>query len=137
MHRTVFAVWRQDVGDVLRTVDVFALPSHNEGMGKALMEAMYLERPVVATKVRGIPELITDGVEGLLVPPRDPASLMTALQRLASEAGLRQSLGRKEAIKALTYGSDAMVERISNLYEELAAAALEPRRGSAVASQPS
>jgi len=101
------------------------------------MEAMYLERPVVATKVRGIPELITDGVEGLLVPPRDPASLMTALQRLASEAGLRQSLGRKEAIKALTYGSDAMVERISNLYEELAAAALEPRRGSAVASQPS
>ena len=54
--RTVFAGWRQDVGDVLRAVDIFALPSHNEGMGKALVEAMYLRCPVVATNVGGIPE---------------------------------------------------------------------------------
>jgi len=87
--------------------------------------------------VGGIPELITDGVEGLLVPPRDPASLATALQRLAGDAGLRESLGRRAAIKALTYGSVPMVNKLSNLYEKLAAAAHEPDRGRAVANQPS
>ena len=136
MRRTVFSGWRQDVGDVLRSVDIFALPSHNEGMGKALVEAMYLGRPVVATKVGGIPELITDGVEGILVPPRDPASLATALQRLAGDAGLRESLGRRAAIKALTYGSVPMVNKLSNLYEKLAAADHQPDSGGAVAIQP-
>jgi len=89
--RTVFAGWRQDVGDVLRAVDIFALPSHNEGMGKALVEAMYLRCPVVATNVGGIPELISDDVEGLLVPPRDPPRLAAALRRRLGEQAAQRA----------------------------------------------
>ncbi len=120
LSKIVFAGWRQDVGDVLRAVDIFALPSHNEGMGKALVEAMYLARPVVATNVGGIPELISDGIEGLLVPPRDPASLAAALQRLAEDADLRLRLGNHAATKAKVYGSESMLRKLSALYEELA-----------------
>ena len=130
--RTVFAGWRQDVGDVLRAVDIFAMPSHNEGMGKALVEAMYLRRPVVATTVGGISELITDGVEGLLVPPSDPPRLAAALLRLAADVDLRRRLGSQATQRARAYGSEPMVRKLSNLYAQLAGTP-EPGREAAVA----
>jgi glycosyltransferase involved in cell wall biosynthesis len=133
ISRCVFGGWRQDVGDVLRAVDIFALPSHNEGMGKALVEAMYLGCPVVATNVGGIPELITDGVEGLLVAPRDPASLAEALQRLVADVALRQRLGSRAAVRAHAYSSQLMVEKLSTLYQELALSGYENRRAATVA----
>lgn len=136
-ERTIFAGWRRDVGDVLRAVDIFALPSHNEGMGKALVEAMYVGCPAIATNVGGIPELITDGVQGLLVPPRKPSFLATALRRLANDATLRRRLSDQAIERARMYDSHSMVQKLCSLYEELATAAPTRTSEAAVALQPS
>lgn len=117
---TIFTGWRTDVGEVLRALDIFALPSHNEGMGKALVEAMRVGLPVVATRVGGIPELIETGREGLLVPARDPDALAAALQHLSADAGLRRALGARAAARAADYSSERMVAKIADLYERLA-----------------
>ena len=89
-------------------------------MGKALVEAMYLRCPVVATNDGGIPELISDDVEGLLVPPRDPPRLAAALRRLAAAVDLRRRLGEQAAQRARAYGSKPMVQKRSALYTRLA-----------------
>ncbi len=136
-ERTISAGWRRDVGDVLRAVDIFALPSHNEGMGKALVEAMYVGCPAIATNVGGIPELITDGVQGLLVPPRKPSFLATALRRLANDATLRRRLSDQAIERARMYDSHSMVQKLRSLYEELATAAPTRTSEAAVALQPS
>lgn len=126
--RTLFVGWRTDVGDLLRAVDLFALPSHNEGMGKALVEAMYLERPVVASRVGGVPELVEDGVEGLLVPPRSPADLADALDRLLRDPQRARELGARAARRAREYSSERMVQRLADLYEELCGTPAAVRR---------
>lgn len=118
--RIVFAGWRHDVRDVVGALDAFALPSLNEGMGKALVEAMYLGLPVVATRVGGVPELVADGGDGLLVPAADPEALAQALLRLAGDGELRSRLGANASVRAREYSSERMVERIASLYEVLA-----------------
>jgi glycosyltransferase involved in cell wall biosynthesis len=77
----------------LQGLDVFALPSTWEGFGVAAVEASATGLPVVATNVFGIPDAVQDGVTGLLVPPRDPASLAEAIGRLVEDASLRRRLG--------------------------------------------
>ena len=74
-----FLGFRDDVGEVLAALDLFVLASHDEGLPLALMEAMTLGIPTVASAVGGIPEEMTDGVEGLLVPPRRPDRLADAI----------------------------------------------------------
>jgi glycosyltransferase involved in cell wall biosynthesis len=72
---------------------VVACPSRREGFGVACLEAMAHARPVVATSVGGLRDLVVDGETGLVVPPRDPAALREALQRLLGDSGLRRRLG--------------------------------------------
>jgi colanic acid/amylovoran biosynthesis glycosyltransferase len=74
--------------------DVFALASFAEGVPGVLMEAMAMEIPCVATRITGIPELIRDGVDGLLVPPADECAIAAAIGRLADDPQLRRNLGR-------------------------------------------
>ena len=73
--------------------DIFALPSFAEGVPTVLMEAMAMEIPCVATAIAGIPELIRDGVDGILVPPSDGGQLADAIARLMDDPGLRRRLG--------------------------------------------
>ena len=82
------------VSELHRQTDVFCLPSFAEGIPVVLMEAMSVERPVVATSIAGIPELIRDGVSGALVPPGRPEPLTAALARLASDPELGRRWGR-------------------------------------------
>ena len=88
-----------DVARVLAESDVLVAPSaptrsgKREGIPVVLMEAMATGLPVVASRLSGIPELVEDGVSGLLVPPADPAALAAALRRLADDPGLRTRLG--------------------------------------------
>ena len=70
-HRVVFTGRRDDVPAVTAALDVAVLPSYREAQGLVILEAMALSRPVVASNVGGIPEMIEDGVTGLLVPPHD------------------------------------------------------------------
>jgi glycosyltransferase involved in cell wall biosynthesis len=85
--------------ELLAAADVFVLPSRvlpggrHEGLPVALLEAMASGLPVIATRTGGIPEVVDDGVSGLLVPPDDPRSLRAALDRLAGSSALRRALG--------------------------------------------
>jgi glycosyltransferase involved in cell wall biosynthesis len=114
--RVVFAGWREEVPAVLRAMDIFAFPSLNEGMGKALVEAMYAGLPVVATRVGGVPELIGEGAAGLLVPPGQPGPLAAALLELAGDEERRRRLGAAAARKAGEYSVESMIEKLAALY---------------------
>src|SRR5262249_32652436 len=80
--RVTFCGTRRDLGDVLPAMDIFALPSLWEGLPLALLLAMGAGRPVVATNIAGIPEVVTDRQTGFLVPPGDVAAIGAALARL-------------------------------------------------------
>ncbi len=93
-HRVVFTGRRDDVPAVTAALDVAVLPSYREAQGLTILEAMALSRPVVASNVGGIPEMIEDGVTGLLVPPHDAAALTAAIVRLLTDHPYADMLGR-------------------------------------------
>jgi glycosyltransferase involved in cell wall biosynthesis len=102
--------------------DVFCLASFAEGVPVVLMEAMALERPVVTTQIMGVPELVEDGVSGLLVPPGDLGPLVTALERLAGDPDLRRELGRAGRAKVLAeYDVTGSAERLQALFAQYTA----------------
>lgn len=111
--------WRDDVQRALRALDIFALPSLNEGMGKALVEAMYAGLPSVAAAVGGVPELIESGRQGILVEPGNPEQLAAALAELAADPQRRGILGTAARERSAGYSSERMIEKIEALYEEL------------------
>lgn len=119
--RLVLPGWRQDIYAALGAMDIFALPSLNEGMGKALVEAMYAGLPCVATRVGGVPELVGDSEVGLLVEPSSPGELGRALIELAGDPERRRQMGEAGRRRAPEYGVEQMVIKIEALYEEVLA----------------
>lgn len=115
---------RDDVTAWLSTLDVFVLPSLWEGLPNALLEAMALGLPVVASAVDGIPEVVEHGVTGLLVPPHDPEALAKALSELAADAALRQRLG--DAAKKLISEKFTLINMIGE-YQKAYRYVLTPR----------
>lgn len=118
------SVWlagaRSDVAAVMRSFSLFALPSIAEGTPVTLLEAMASELPVVASAVGGIPDLVTDGVTGKLVPPRDPETLAQALAAYATDsetARLHGAAGRARVEQHYSMG--AMLGAYLALYDEL------------------
>ena len=93
-HRVVFTGRRDDVPAVTAALDVAVLPSYREAQGLTILEAMALSRPVVASNVGGIPEMVEDGVTGLLVPPHDAEALAAAIVRLLTDHPYADMLGR-------------------------------------------
>jgi len=89
-----FLGFRDDTEELLAAMDVFVLPSLSEGLPLSLLEAMASSKAIVSTNVGGIPEVITDGQNGILVPPADPVALANAVKSLLANAPLRASLGR-------------------------------------------
>ncbi|MFA6030796.1 MAG: glycosyltransferase family 4 protein [Elusimicrobiota bacterium] len=90
----VFLGYRPDHGELLAAADALVLPSvHSEDMPLVLLDAMALGKPVVSTRLAGIPAAVEDGVTGLLAEPGDPAGLAEALRRLCADAALRARLG--------------------------------------------
>ncbi|MBX9749355.1 MAG: glycosyltransferase family 4 protein [Roseococcus sp.] len=92
--------YRHDVARLLQAADIFALPSHFEGLPMSIIEAMLSGLPVVATEISGCREQVVDGETGLLVPPMQVAPLGAALARLAADAPLRQSMGAAGLLRA-------------------------------------
>ena len=118
-ERVVFTGRRDDVAAVTADLDVAVLPSLREAQGISVLEAMARRRPVVATAVGGIPEVITDGVDGLLVPPADPAALADAITRLLTDDGLRRRIAEAGyATVVERFSIDAQVRRVEALYDE-------------------
>jgi len=85
--------FRTDVLGCIKGFDLFAMSSVTEGLGTSLLDAMACSRPIVATTAGGIPEIVEDGVNGLLVPPRDARALADAIVRALRDASLRQRFG--------------------------------------------
>ncbi|GGC60710.1 glycosyl transferase [Siccirubricoccus deserti] len=101
--------YRHDVARVLAAADVFALPSHFEGLPMSVIEGMLCGLPVVATDIRGPREMVVEGETGLLVPPMTVAPLAAALQRLATDAALRARMGEAGRARALERFDEAKV----------------------------
>jgi glycosyltransferase involved in cell wall biosynthesis len=111
---------RQDVPAVLAALDVAVFSSTSEGSPLSILEAMEAGRPVVATRVGGVPELIEDGVHGLLVAPRDPAAIAGGVARILDDRAAAEAMGRRARERRRSeYDVDVMVKRIERLYEEL------------------
>jgi sugar transferase (PEP-CTERM/EpsH1 system associated) len=112
---------RDDVAELMRAFDVFALPSLNEGINNTILEAMASGLPVVATNTGGNPELVADGVTGLLLPRRQPTEIAAALHRYLVEPELARAhatAGRERAVSAFSVG--AMVRSYEAVYRRMA-----------------
>jgi len=116
---TVFAGHRSDVPDLLGVLDVFCISSLYEGTPLALFEAMAAGKAIVSTSVDGCREVLTDGETGLLVPPRDAASLAGALERVLADASLRARLAARAREASRLYDVGTCVDAMQTLYDEL------------------
>jgi len=114
-----FLGWRPDVDEIMGCFDIFVLPSLNEGMGRVLVEAMAAGLPIVASRVGGIPDLVKDGKNGLLVPPADVSALEKAISALLENKEKRKRMGEAGTKICRQYSAEAMVEQIDNLYAAL------------------
>jgi glycosyltransferase involved in cell wall biosynthesis len=120
---------RNDVANVLEAVDVAVLASDYEGLPLSVMEYMGAARPIVATRVGGVPELLDDGVHGLLVEPRDRAGMVAAIASLLRDPEHGRELGARAAERqAAKFTFPAMVQQVEALYEELFARTGRARR---------
>ncbi len=119
--RVTFAGSRDDVAALLPAFDVFALSSRYEGLPIALLEAMAAGRACVATAVGGVPEVIEDGADGVLVAPGDPEALAGALAALLDDPARRARLGARAAARAEDFRLDAAVARIEAVYDRVLA----------------
>ena len=108
---------RDDVPELVRALDVLLLPSHEEPFGRALLEAMALEVPVVATNVGGPPELVRDGRDGYLLPPDEPAAWARAVRRVIESPEQGRELGRAGRLRiAEAFDVDRHVEAVLAVY---------------------
>jgi glycosyltransferase involved in cell wall biosynthesis len=104
----------------LAEADIFVLPTYGEGMPIAILEAMGAGLPTVASRIAAIPDMITGGAEGILIPPGDVAALIDALSTLIESASMRQEMGRKAVRRAMTnYDLPVGVEQLRRLYQGL------------------
>ena len=116
----IFTGWRKDAVEILDLFDILVLPSLNEGMGKVLVEGMALGKPIIASNVGGIIDLVRNGENGILVPPGDSDALGEAILQLLKDKNLSEKLGKNG--KAMVYpefDASVMVKQIDDLYESL------------------
>lgn len=120
--RLRFSGFRSDVSRILSAADVFVLPSlYGEGLPLVVLEAMAMGKPVVATMVEGVPEVVRDGETGLLVPPGDAAELASAVVRLLCDPGWAAELGAQACRRVQDHHrARAMVRKIEEIYEAIA-----------------
>ena len=117
--KVLFTGLRDDVPNVTAALDVAVLPSYREAQGLAILEAAALRRPVVATAVGGVPEMIESGKSGLLVPPHDAPALGEAIALLLTDHPLADTLARKgHDFVVANFSIEAMVGAVTRIYEE-------------------
>ena len=119
-NRVRFLGVRSDIPDLLRAADVFVFPSRWEGNPLSVMEAMATGLPVIATAVGGVPELVEDGVSGILIPNEDRDALVAAMQRMVEQPDLRVQMGQAARCRAVErFDIRQTVRAYEALYEEI------------------
>ena len=119
-EEVIFEGFVSDIPRFLSPIDVFVLPSLYEGMGVAILEAMAAAKPVVGTTVGGIPELVADGITGLLVPPRNAGALARAISRLLSDKALLTRMGISGSQRVQTdFTMEQTAKKVEHYYYEL------------------
>ena len=120
----MFTGGRKDAFDVIRTFDVAALSSDYEGSPISILEYMQAGKPIVATRVGGVPDQVLDGETGILVEPQDPDALAAGLVRLLSDRARAEAMGRAgQERRRSEFSIEATTRRVEELYDELYAAA--------------
>lgn len=120
--RVHFLGFRADAANLIAEFDIFVLPSLFEGFGLVLLEAMAASKPIVATRISAIPEIVVDGETGLLVPPRDPQALAEAVLKLIANPDLAFNLGRcGRRLLEQRFTVEKMVEDTLRLYRAVIA----------------
>lgn len=107
------------IEDIYGISDLVCLPSLMEGLGMVILEAMHFNVPVVASRVGGVPEIITDGVNGLLVEPRDPEGLAAAMAKVFSDPELRGRLCTQGQKTVGVFSMESMIRKEEKIYEDL------------------
>ena len=118
-NRFMFLGQRADVLTLLAGADVFVLASRHEGLPVALMEATSVGLPIVASRVGGIPQILEDEVDALLVPPGEPATLAEAIKRLALDPDLRDRLGRQAKLRSSMFDIAEANRAVGDIYMQM------------------
>ncbi len=122
-----FCGFVSDAPDFLSRIDIFILPSLYEGLGVAVLEAMAAGKPVIASRVGGLPELVADGETGFLVAPKNVDGLVEAIARLTDDESLAREMGRKGAARArANFSLEQMAAKNEAYYYELVDGAGNP-----------
>ncbi len=119
-RRVMFLGWRSDAADILADVDLLAVPSRWEGFGLVVLEAMALTKPVVASRVSALPEIVVPDETGLLVSPGDPGELAEAIRTLLSDPRRAAGMGRagRDRVKR-EFPVEKMARRTVEVYQTL------------------
>ncbi len=124
--------FRTDVLGCIKGFDLFVMSSVTEGLGTSLLDAMAAARPIVATTAGGIPEIVEDGLNGLLVPPRDHHALADAIVRALKNPAMRQRMGDAGFARVKErFTVERMIEETAAVYERLVAGQLPARKAQA------
>jgi len=116
----IFLGLRDDILELTAMFDLVVFPSLTEGLPKVLLEAMAMKKPIVTTRVGGIPEVVLDGITGILVPLADSASLATAIKRLVKDKELREQMGIKGYKRVKNYfNCPRMIKELETMYDQL------------------
>ena len=120
--KVIFAGTRRDIPEMLSAIDIFVLPSAlREGCPLSILEAMAMSKPVVASRLGGIPEEVSDGESGILVNPKDPDSLADAIIKLFSDKDMAKSMGLAgRKIFEEKFSKEVMLKKIETLYDDIA-----------------
>jgi glycosyltransferase involved in cell wall biosynthesis len=119
LSNLTFTGFVDNVGDYLAAFDIFILPSNREGIGSILFDAMERGLPVIATRVGGVPDIVHDRENGLLIDPASPAQLRDAILALRADAPLRRTYGDRGRELAKDFTAEAMWRKYLALYESL------------------
>jgi glycosyltransferase involved in cell wall biosynthesis len=117
--KVIFTGFQSNVGSFLKAFDIFVLASKLEGLGTSVLDAMALGLPIVATQAGGIPEMILDGKDGLLVQPGDAQSLAEAILYLTDHPDIAQNLGNNAKLSVQAFDINQTVETYIDLYSRL------------------